>query len=88
MGAEEWKCRGQLFPMPGPAGLCHGTLAASVAFGKWTEMLRLTQARGAFGNPQYVMAISMAVELPRSSILRAKMHLMVLQLPTGLSQAQ
>lgn len=88
MGAEEWKCRGQLFPVPGPAGLCHSTLATPLAFGKWTEMLWLTQGRDIFGNPQYVMAISTAVELPCSSILRAKVYLTVLQLPAGLSQAQ
>jgi len=74
--------------MPGPSGLCHGTLAASPASGKWTEMLWLTQARGIFGIPQYVMAISTAVELPCSSIIRAKMYFKVLQLPAGLSQAQ
>lgn len=74
--------------MPGPAGLCRGTLAASLAFRKWTEMLQLTQARSIFGNPQCAMAISTAVELPQVSILRAKMYLMVLQLPAGLSQAQ
>lgn len=74
--------------MPGPAGICHGTLATSLTFGKWTEMLLLAQARDIFGNPQYVMAINTAAELPHSSVLRAKMYLMVLQLPAGLSQAQ
>lgn len=51
-------------------------------------MLQLTQARGIFRNPQYVTAISKAVEILRSSILRAKMYLTVLQLPAGLRQAQ
>lgn len=41
-----------------------------------------------FGNPQYMVAISTAVELPRSSILGAKIHLMVLHLPAELSQAR
>lgn len=40
-----------------------------------------------FGNAQYMVAISTAAELPCSSILGAKIHLMVLHLPAGLSQA-
>lgn len=73
--------------MLGPTGLCHGTLATSLTFGKWMEMLWLTQASVIIRNPQYVIAISIAAELPHNPILRAKMYLMMLQLPVGLRQA-